>query len=167
MFQSGDSAATASWPPMSDPERAPWLHVEPDELAERRARTLSAMQAEDLAGMLLFRQESMYYLTGYDTMGFCFFQCLYLGADGTLALLTRSADLRQARHTSLIEDIRGQIKYSSALIDVNIKLLETGNIRITDLVLAINTYLNARNLLNQNYIGRLQIINQINYWEAL
>jgi Xaa-Pro dipeptidase len=54
----------------------------------------------------MFHQESMYWLTGYDTFGFCFFQCLYLGCDGRLALLTRSADLRQARHTSIIEDIR-------------------------------------------------------------
>ena len=48
----------------------------------------------------------MYYLTGYDTFGFCFFQCLYLGTDGKLALLTRAPDLRQAQHTSIIEDIR-------------------------------------------------------------
>jgi len=83
--------------------------------------------------------------------------------DQQIAQLTQ-----QLRATeSLIEEINGQIKYSNALIDVNAKLLETGNVRITDLVLAINTYLNARNLLNQNYIGRLQIINQINYWEAL
>ena len=60
----------------------------------------------NLDGLLMFQQESMYYLTGYDTFGFCFFQCLYLGADGKLALLTRSADLRQAQHTSNIEDIR-------------------------------------------------------------
>jgi Xaa-Pro dipeptidase len=64
------------------------------------------MAERGLDGMLLFQQESMYYLTGYDTFGFCFFQCLYLGADGRLALLTRSADLRQAQHTSIIEDIR-------------------------------------------------------------
>jgi Xaa-Pro dipeptidase len=54
----------------------------------------------------MFNQESMYYLTGYDTFGFCFFQCLYLGTDGKIALLTRTPDLRQARHTSNIEDIR-------------------------------------------------------------
>ena len=54
----------------------------------------------------MFRQESMYYLSGYDSFGYVFFQCLYLGADGTLTLLTRSPDLRQAQHTSLIEDIR-------------------------------------------------------------
>ncbi|HEX5327328.1 MAG TPA: Xaa-Pro peptidase family protein, partial [Acetobacteraceae bacterium] len=49
---------------------------------------------------------SMYWLTGYDTFGFCFFQCLYLGADGRLALITRAPDLRQAQRTSIIEDIR-------------------------------------------------------------
>lgn len=79
------------------------------------------------------------------------------------------AQLTQQLHAteSLINEIGEQMKYSNTLIDVNAKLLETGNVRITDLVLAINTYLNARNLLNQNYISRLQIINQINYWEAL
>jgi Xaa-Pro dipeptidase len=54
----------------------------------------------------MFQQESMYWLTGYDTFGFCFFQCLVLMADGRIALLTRAPDLRQAQHTSNIEDIR-------------------------------------------------------------
>jgi Xaa-Pro dipeptidase len=48
----------------------------------------------------------MYWLTGYDTFGFCFFQCLYLDRKGQLTLLTRSADLRQAQLTSIIKDIR-------------------------------------------------------------
>ena len=61
----------------------------------------------DLDGLLMFRQESMYYLTGFDTFGYVFFQCLYMGADGeTLTLLTRAPDRRQAEHTSMIEDIR-------------------------------------------------------------
>jgi|SRR5450432_308425 len=76
--------------------------------------------------------------------------------------------LQQLQSTeSLINDINGQIKFSTTLIDVNKKLLETGEVRITDLILAINTFLNARNLLNQNYVNRMQIINQINYWQAL
>jgi Xaa-Pro dipeptidase len=58
-----------------------------------------------LDAVLLFAQESMYWLTGYDTFGFVFFQCLVLKADGTVVLLTRSADLRQARHTSTIDNI--------------------------------------------------------------
>ncbi|EDP64797.1 peptidase M24 [alpha proteobacterium BAL199] len=82
------------------------LHFERIEFDQRRAQTLSAMAEAGLDGLLMFKQESMFWLTGYDTFGFCFFQCLYLGADGTLALLTRAPDLRQARNTSLIEDIR-------------------------------------------------------------
>ena len=64
----------------------------------------------------------------------------------------------------LINDINGQLKYTQSLIDVNGKLLEAGEARITDYVLALNNYINAKNLITQNTIARLQIINQINYW---
>ena len=60
--------------------------------------------------------------------------------------------------------INQQITYSYTLIGADNKLLETGDIRIADYVTAINTYLNARNLLNQNLVGRMKIVNQINYW---
>ncbi|MEE8189869.1 MAG: Xaa-Pro peptidase family protein [Kiloniellales bacterium] len=82
------------------------LHFTSEELAARRARACESMVREGLDGMLLFRQESMYYLTGYDTFGYVFFQCLVLGADGRMTLLTRAPDLRQAQETSVIEDIR-------------------------------------------------------------
>jgi Xaa-Pro dipeptidase len=82
------------------------LHFELSEYQQRIKAAIAAMQKANLDGLLMFQQESMYYLTGYDTFGFCFFQCLYLSVDGKLALLTRSADLRQAQHTSNIEDIR-------------------------------------------------------------
>ena len=82
------------------------VHFAESELRERRSAACRALAARDLHGLLMFRQESMYYLTGYDTFGYCFFQCLYLGADGNLVLLTRAPDMRQARHTSVIEDIR-------------------------------------------------------------
>jgi Xaa-Pro aminopeptidase len=82
------------------------LHFTREELAERRRRAVELMQKRRLDGLLMFRQESMFYLTGYDTFGYVFFQCLYLGADGRLTLLTRAADLLQAKHTSVIEDIR-------------------------------------------------------------
>ena len=54
----------------------------------------------------MFKQESMYWLTGYDTFGFVFFQCLILTVKGDLVLLTRAPDLRQAQNTSIINDIR-------------------------------------------------------------
>lgn len=82
------------------------LHFTAPEFERRRVRLLTAMAERQLDGLIMFQQESMYWLTGYDTFGFCFFQGLWLGADGRIALLTRSADLRQAQHTSLIEDIR-------------------------------------------------------------
>jgi len=82
------------------------IHFELKEFRARQRKVLKAMAAMRLDGLLMFNQESMYHLTGYDTFGFCFFQCLYLGADGRIALLTRAPDLRQAQHTSIIEDIR-------------------------------------------------------------
>ncbi len=78
------------------------LHFSKEELKQRQLLTIKAMAAAGLDGLLMFRQESMYYLTGYDTFGYVFFQCLYLGADGTLTLLTRAPDLLQAKHTSVI-----------------------------------------------------------------
>ena len=82
------------------------LHFSPEEFAQRNRRTIEALSVRNLDGLLMFRQESMYYLSGYDSFGYVFFQCLYLSADGRLMLLTRAPDLRQARHTSIIEDIR-------------------------------------------------------------
>ncbi|MCZ6535916.1 MAG: Xaa-Pro peptidase family protein [Chloroflexi bacterium] len=82
------------------------LHFTEHERTDRRRKVTAKMQSSGLDALLIFRQESMYYLTGYDTTGYSQFQCLYLGADGNLVLLTRSADLRQARLTSVIEDIR-------------------------------------------------------------
>jgi Xaa-Pro dipeptidase len=82
------------------------LHFSPEEFAGRKARTAAAMAERGLDAMLLFAQESMYWLTGYDSFGFCFFQCLVFRADGRMTLLTRAPDLRQAQHTSILDDIR-------------------------------------------------------------
>ncbi|MBB3945632.1 Xaa-Pro dipeptidase [Rhizobium skierniewicense] len=81
------------------------LHFDAAEFEARRARLTEKMVEEKLDAILLFAQESMYWLTGYDTFGYCFFQTLVVKADGTMTLLTRSADLRQARQTSNIENI--------------------------------------------------------------
>ncbi len=79
------------------------IHFAPKEFAARRAAVAAELSRRGLDGLLIFRQESMYYLTGYDTFGYVFFQCLYMGVDGeTLTLLTRVPDIRQARHTSVI-----------------------------------------------------------------
>ena len=82
------------------------LHFTRDEFAARLELVKARMKEEKLDALLIFAQESMYWLTGYDTFGYCFFQSLVVKADGQMVLLTRSADLRQAKHTSIIEDIR-------------------------------------------------------------
>jgi Xaa-Pro dipeptidase len=82
------------------------IHFSRDELQSRRDRTCAVLSERGVHALLIFRQESSYYLTGYDTFGYCFFQCLYLGADGVVTLFTRAPDLRQAQHTSDIDDIR-------------------------------------------------------------
>ncbi|WP_283194182.1 Xaa-Pro peptidase family protein [Rhizobium sp. AN80A] len=99
------------------------LHFETSEFADRLARLTQQMQEEKLDALLLFAQESMYWLTGYDTFGYCFFQTLVVKADGTMALLTRSADLRQARQTSIIENIHIWVDRVNADPTVDLKNL--------------------------------------------
>ena len=82
------------------------IHFTSAEFEVRSKNLCRALNSASLDGILLFKQESMYYLTGYETFGFCFFQCLYLDALGRKMLITRAPDLRQAQHTSTIEDIR-------------------------------------------------------------
>ena len=83
------------------------LHFEQEEFDGRIAAARKALTADRLDAVLLFAQESLYYLTGFDTSGFVFFQCAVLTAsDGPITLLTRRPDLEQARRTSIIEDVR-------------------------------------------------------------
>lgn len=82
------------------------LHFTEDEFTGRQRAVCRAMAADGLDGLLLFKQESMYYLTGYDTAGYSMFQGMWIGADRRIALLTRSADRLQAKLTSVIRDVR-------------------------------------------------------------
>jgi len=82
------------------------LHFTREEFNARLFEARRRMNEQNLEGLLLFKQESMYYLTGYDTDGFVLFQTLFLGLDGALTLVTRSADRVQAAYTSIIEDVR-------------------------------------------------------------
>jgi Xaa-Pro dipeptidase len=76
------------------------------EFKQRQQRVREHMLDAGLDAMLLFKQESMYYLSGYDTDGFVLFQTLIFRLDGSMTLVTRSADHYQAQATSMIEDIR-------------------------------------------------------------
>ena len=82
------------------------LHFSVDEFKSRKDKIIKLLKEEKLDALLMFRQESMYWLTGYDTFGYVFFQTLVLDQKGDIILLTRAPDLRQAQNTSNISDIR-------------------------------------------------------------
>jgi len=82
------------------------LHFTNKEFLNRKKKILESMKEQNLDALLMFRQESMYWLTGYDTFGYVFFQSLILDKKGNIILLTRAPDLRQAQNTSNIQDIR-------------------------------------------------------------
>ena len=82
------------------------LHFSNKEFASRKKKILTLMKDQKLDALLMFRQESMCWLTGYDTFGYVFFQTLILDNSGNIILLTRAPDLRQAQNTSNIKDIR-------------------------------------------------------------
>src|ERR1041384_7724240 len=137
------------------------LHFSKEEFASRLELVKARMKEEKLDALLLFAQESMYWLTGYDTFGYCFFQCLVVKADGQMVLLTRSADLRQAKHTSIIDDIRIWVDRTNADPAQDLKnLLMDLDLLGAKLGVEYDTHgltgLNARRLDNQQ-IGRAHV----------
>ena len=82
------------------------LHFTKEEFIKRKIKVIQSMQEQNIDALLMFRQESMYWLTGYDTFGYVFFQTLVLDQKGNVILLTRAPDFRQAQNTSNINDIR-------------------------------------------------------------
>ncbi|HWB26353.1 MAG TPA: TolC family protein [Chitinophagaceae bacterium] len=77
-----------------------------------------------------------------------------------IALLIQQLNATQ----QLIDETSAQLKYVQSLIEANGRLLATGDVHIADYIIAINNYLNAKNIILQNTISKLQIITQINYW---
>jgi Xaa-Pro dipeptidase len=87
--------------------RAVTLRFEKAEHDARLAATRAELKRRNLSALLVFAQESHYYLTGFDTAGYVFFQVGIITADERpTVLLTRRPDLRQAQVASLYDDVR-------------------------------------------------------------
>ena len=82
------------------------IHFTKEEFSIRKSKVVTELKKQNLDALLMFKQESMYWLTGYDTFGYVFFQTLILTSKGDIVLFTRAPDLRQAQNTSIIKDIR-------------------------------------------------------------
>jgi outer membrane protein TolC len=65
---------------------------------------------------------------------------------------------------NLLHQVEEQIKYSESLMKVDTQLLQTGDVRVADLILAVSNYLTIKNLRTTTFINKLQLINQLNYW---
>ena len=50
------------------------LHFSVEEFKSRKDKIIKLLKEEKLDALLMFKQESMYWLTGYDTFGYVFFQ---------------------------------------------------------------------------------------------
>jgi outer membrane protein TolC len=64
----------------------------------------------------------------------------------------------------LFQKINKQVAYTKTLISAYEKLLQTGDVKVTEFVTAITNYVNAQNSYRQNFVSRLKIMSQINYW---
>lgn len=87
--------------------RAVTLRFAQSEYHTRQLRTRARMVARGLDALLVFAQESHFWLTGYDTAGYVFFQAGLITADeGPMTVLTRTPDKRQAETNSLYDEVR-------------------------------------------------------------
>ena len=59
-----------------------------------------------------------------------------------------------------------QADLAKALVDADNKLMNSGDISVTEYILAVNNYLDARNMLIRQTISKYQVINEINYWSS-
>lgn len=68
---------------------------------QRLALVQNELQAKDLSALLLFNPENIYWLTGYQTIGYFTFQTLLVGADGLPEIVGRivNRDLALAHDT--------------------------------------------------------------------
>lgn len=84
-------------------------HFAASEYRERIRRLIARLEQRGLVGILLFAPESAYYVVGYENPAYSDFHCLFVGTDGRMILITRSADVRHAVANSIIEEITPRI----------------------------------------------------------
>jgi Xaa-Pro dipeptidase len=66
----------------------------------------AAMRDAGLEALLIFDQSSLYYLFGYDQIGYWVFQTVLLPVDGEPVAVARKADEWMIRETGLLPDVR-------------------------------------------------------------
>ena len=77
------------------------------EYAARLRRTRAAMRDAGLDALLVFHQEHMFYLAGYDQIGYWVYQVLIVpAADAPMTAVVRKVDELLVRDGGIVEDVR-------------------------------------------------------------
>jgi hypothetical protein len=67
-------------------------------------------------------------------------------------------------YTNLRQESAIQLQYAETLIKASQKLLNSGDIPVTDYILSVNSYIDAKNIVLQHTLTLYMLINEINYW---
>jgi outer membrane protein TolC len=65
---------------------------------------------------------------------------------------------------ALDQKISQQIETTKSLVEAFQRLLETGDVQMTEYLLSLGNFLSAKNMLIENTIEKYLIINELNYW---
>ena len=84
----------------------PYVHFSREEFAGRQSRARAAIAEAGFDGLLLFKIEDMYWLSGFDSDGFVIFNNMFIGVDGQLTHVARAADLANINYSSICDDVR-------------------------------------------------------------
>lgn len=81
------------------------LCFQEEDFAERLARTQQKIAEQSLQGALLFDPENMFWLTGYQTIGYFTFQAMFVPVTGKPIVITRVVNKDLAMALSTIEQV--------------------------------------------------------------
>ena len=93
------------------------------EFEDRQSRTRVCLEERGYDGLLLFKIEDMYWLTGFDSDGFCIFHNMFIGVNGELTHVSRTADLANLYYSSICDDVRiapddAHVRWSTCIKDM-------------------------------------------------
>ena len=119
------------------------IHFTKEEFSIRKSKVVDELKKQNLDALLMFKQESMYWLTGYDTFGYVFFQTLILTSKGDIILFL---DIVLLVSFILMIDEPTDIEFSAG--DINLD----ENLNILDVVAVVQLILNNNTLPEDCYI---------------
>lgn len=73
-------------------------------------------------------------------------------------------NMQMTDNQQMTAQIKKQLITAETLINASKKLLDQGSVSITDFIMTIKNYIDVKSQLNQVELQKLQLINELNYW---